>query len=122
MNAIVFAGMHEVRVDSTIEKIERIVCKNLNVSVQEFRSKKRFRNIIEARSIFFCICRKLNPSLTLQKIGSYLEKDHATVMHGIKNCKQWCEIDKNFCEKFHNCLDTIRGEIFKESRLVNKFK
>jgi len=87
MDAIIFAGIQGIRPDSTLGKIESVVCDRLKIPVQEFRSVKRSRHLVEARNIFFCIARKLNTDLTFKQIGEYVNKNHATVMHGIKIVK-----------------------------------
>ena len=44
----------------------------------------RKRNAVYARAIYFKLCKQLT-TLTLKEIGLTLGKDHATVLHSIKN-------------------------------------
>lgn len=50
----------------------------------DLATKSRERDYVYARAIYFYLCREYTP-LTTKKIGESLGKDHATVLHAIKN-------------------------------------
>ena len=51
----------------------------------DIRSRSRKREIVYSRFIFFHLMRhKLNKGYSLTTIGAFLKKDHATVLHGLK--------------------------------------
>ena len=122
MNAITFVGLQDTRTNTTLGRIERVVCETLYLTTDELRSKKRDRHLVEARNIFFCISKKLNTDITLKKLGSYLNKNHATVMHSIKNCKSWIDTDAFFEEKFDKCLTKVRGETYNDTIVISKWE
>ena len=51
---------------------------------QELRSKSRSRPLTTARHVAMYLLRELIPGLSLIKIGERFDRDHSTVLHGIK--------------------------------------
>ena len=49
-------------------------------------------NILKGRSNYICQLRMENSLLE----GQFLNKDHSTVLHSLKNVKDLLEVDKNF--------------------------
>jgi len=59
----------------------------------DFSKKNRQRHNVYQRAVFFRLCRDLTP-YALTDIGAVLDKDHASVLHGLKlfkNFKIWGE-------------------------------
>ena len=59
----------------------------------DFSKKNRQRHNVYQRAVFFRLCRDLTP-YALTDIGAVLDKDHASVLHGLKlfkNFKTWGE-------------------------------
>ena len=51
----------------------------------DIRSRTRKREVVYSRFIYFHLMRnKLKRHYSLTEIGSFLKKDHTTVMHGLK--------------------------------------
>jgi len=50
--------------------------------------KSRSLNVIKARAIFYYYARKDNP-YSLHTIGQIVNRDHATVLHGLKTFEQF---------------------------------
>tara|TARA_R100000541_G_scaffold39136_1_gene46972 strand:- start:5296 stop:5625 length:330 start_codon:yes stop_codon:yes gene_type:complete len=66
----------------TTEKIIKTINETLEVDI---RSKTRRREVVYSRFIFYHLMRnKLHRSYSLATIGAFLKKDHATVLHGLK--------------------------------------
>lgn len=105
MDAIIFVGLQETVKKTELQLIERSVCESLYIKPEEFRSKTRRRHLVEARSIFFHISRRLNPMMTLQHLSGFLNKHHATAIHGIQSCSDWLRFDKSFESKYKKCLE-----------------
>ncbi len=60
------------------------VMKVLGISYNDFVSPRRARHIVRARMVFYYVCKK-NTSLSFPHIGQYAgNKDHSTVMHGVR--------------------------------------
>lgn len=73
-------------IDSTLENLLEIVCSVTGILPIEICSKYRNREYIVARHLFFYIAiRHMN--LTVSKVGLFMKRHHATVIHG-KNAYQ----------------------------------
>lgn len=72
------------------------------IPVEILKTKTREREIVEARQIYF-VRAKLFTKASLAAIGKLVNKDHATVLHGIKTVNNVIELKKKyddwFCEK-----------------------
>jgi len=64
-----------------INKIRKEVEK---ATMQDLSSRRRQRELVCARAIYFKLCKEKTTS-TLQKIANTLKVNHATVLHGINN-------------------------------------
>lgn len=64
----------------TIDKIRELVEHETGYDLTD---RKRIREIVYARSVYFSLCRK-NTLASLHKIGASVNKNHATVLHGIR--------------------------------------
>lgn len=65
--------------------------------VEEFYSldittKTRERNYVEARAMYYKIVRD-NTKLSLEAIGKSVNRNHATVLHGIKTLSNWIDTE-----------------------------
>lgn len=58
------------------------ICYNLNVALRLAKTRKR--QIVQARQVSASLLKELCMDLSLQSIGDYFNRDHATVMHAIK--------------------------------------
>ena len=74
------------------------------VTLDQLRSKKRQREIVEARQIY-CKLAKKRTKYTLEQIGSAINKDHATVLHSVRTCNNLIETNINFKNKYHDCAN-----------------
>ncbi len=64
-----------------IEKIRKEV---EQATMQDLSTKRRQRELVYARAIYFKLCKE-KTTLTLQQIASTLDLNHATVLHAINN-------------------------------------
>lgn len=79
--------------DSTLD----FVCLKRTHNPEDVKSKRRFREITTTRHIFFYLVRKyFNSSMPLSLVGSYLNRDHSTVIHGIECIEALKETDRRF--------------------------
>lgn len=87
----------------TIELIQKAVCEALGLKIQDIKSKKRTKEISNARKLAMYITKKLT-NLSLAEIGNaFGGKDHATVIYA---CKQ-IEKDKEMDESINRLIDSI---------------
>ncbi|GAQ94306.1 chromosomal replication initiator protein [Thermodesulfovibrio aggregans] len=87
----------------TIDLIQQHVCEALGIRVQDIKSKKRTKEIANARKIAMYITKKLT-NLSLAEIGNaFGGKDHATVIYA---CKQ-IEKERQKDEALAKLIDSI---------------
>lgn len=98
---------NNVKVTITIDSINKVVAKHLNVSEDKLRDKTRKKEIVHARMIAIYLAKELTKN-TLKSIGlHYGGRDHTTVMHAIDTIAT--NIKKDM--KLKQLIDTIRNEI-----------
>ena len=91
----------------SINSIVNVVCSNMGLSIEEFRSNTRKRNIVQARQLAMYLSKKYTQS-SLIAIGQQCgNKDHATVLHSIKTIANMLETDKQFCQLTTNIEKSI---------------
>lgn len=69
-------------------------------------SKIRIRELVELRFIFCHIARKM--AYGLKDIGLYLNRDHTTVLHGLRTFRNLYQTDEYFREKYHKIINIIK--------------
>lgn len=67
---------------SVMAEIVGEVSKTTGVSIIDIIGNRRIRHMVRARQMVMFIARR--EGMTLTEIGSYLRRDHTTVIHGIK--------------------------------------
>ena len=75
--------------------LEDITCSVLGIPSQALYTATRRRDIVTARQVIFFIIRPCYLQ-SYESIGNHYSKDHATVMHGIKQASWQIECDKNY--------------------------
>jgi hypothetical protein len=65
----------------------------------------RKREIIEARAIYYKVLKQIDKKKSLKSIGASVGKDHATVLHSLKNYEMF--------EKFNPTLKLFRKQILQ---------
>jgi len=88
-----------------LEVIRKAVETITNCDVVE---RTRQREYVQARSIFYRFAR--DNKQTLQAIGKFLKRDHATVMHSLKKFEQDVEYDSVFRANY-NAVKDILGNL-----------
>lgn len=87
----------------TIELIQKAVCEALGIRIHDIKSKKRTKEISNARKLAMYITKRLT-GLSLTEIGnSFGGKDHATVIYACKQVEKEKEKDDNL----NRLIDTI---------------
>ena len=71
--------------------ILREVSRKTGITVTELRSSTRKRKVVDARNVYFRRCRE-KTSQSFEEIGSIVNKDHATAMHGDRNARTITQI------------------------------
>lgn len=93
-----------------LEIIARASASACSITVQQMQSKSRKRELVEARQIFFKLARALT-NKSLKKIGECMSnKDHATVIYGIRAIDELLLVDSDIKRKYTNALKIIKTE------------
>ena len=76
----------------TTEIIKELILEETGIDIAD---KTRVRTNVEYRSLYFLIVKNLEPKLSLREIGEAVNKDHATVIHGINQYEIFIKYNKN---------------------------
>lgn len=69
----------------------------------------RKRNYVEARAIYFKLCREFT-KMSLEEIGKQVNRDHASVLHGIRAFNNWVS-EPNKDLSLSNSLRILRNKV-----------
>ncbi|HIP50670.1 MAG TPA: chromosomal replication initiator protein DnaA [Campylobacterales bacterium] len=86
----------EKRENITLEDIITIISKELNIKPSEIKSKKRSKNIVEARRIGIYLARTLTQNSMPLLASFFGMKDHSTVSKSMKTINQLIETNETF--------------------------
>lgn len=78
----------------------------------------RIQKYVEARMIYYWLCFYFT-NMNLSRIAKTVKKNHATVLHGIKNFPIFMETDKEFKEKFLAIYETLKEEVQKKTEQMS---
>jgi chromosomal replication initiator protein len=93
MKVYVKENRREITIDSVIEQVSQA----MNVSVEDINSKKRTREIAQARQLAMYLCKQYASHIPLATIGASIGgKNHSTVLHACKTVANLIETDKGF--------------------------
>jgi len=97
----------------SIDDIVKIISKELNVKPSDIKSKKRTRNVVNARRIVIYLARNLTPN-SMPQIAQYVGmKDHTAISHAMKKINEIIDNDENFkvlLEELSNKIGTSPKE------------
>jgi len=98
----------------TIDDIVRIVSRELNVKPSDIKSKKRTKNVVNARRIVIYLARNLTPN-SMPQIALYFNmKDHTAISHAMKKINEIVDNDENFkvlLEELSNKVGTLTKKV-----------
>ena len=91
----------------TVQGIKEAVANHYNISISDFSTKKRTRNIAFPRQVAMYLCRKLT-DLSLPQIGSaFGGRDHTTVMHACSKIESQIEEDPDVARTINELTKNI---------------
>jgi len=93
-----------------IEIVKDLIIKESGIDITE---RKRYRNLIELRSLFFNVARKVSPISSYSAIGKSVGVDHATVLHSLKMFDVYLKYNKG--------LNELKDNVIKRFKIENKF-
>ena len=86
----------EKKENITIDDIVKIISKELNIKPSDIKSKKRTKNVVNARRIAIYLARNLTPNSMPQIAVYFGMKDHTAISHAMKKIHEIIESDENF--------------------------
>ena len=92
-----------VKLKPTLYNIAKAVCDHYQITINQLKSKSRKGDIMKAR-LMFCGIARLKTKHILADIGSFVNRDHATVLSSCKSLDSYRTNTKN---------DNITWEIFQ---------
>jgi chromosomal replication initiation ATPase DnaA len=91
---------------SHARKVLELVCECLDLDQDMVKSKNRVRSLVEARQIYSFIIMKVSTiQVTLSDAGVVMNKDHATVLHGVQQAINLNETNIPFSKKLDKCMN-----------------
>lgn len=92
----------------TVKLIQEEVCKYYNIKLEDFKSRKRTKNIAYPRQIAMYLARELT-DLSLPKIGEEFGKDHTTVIHAYEKISNEIKQDELLSRQIEELKKRIKG-------------
>ncbi len=94
----------------TIDQIITCTCEYFNVKEEEIFGKSRKANIVTVRQMSMYLAHK-HTKLTASRIGIYVgNRDHATVLHGIKTIEGRLKVEKELRRHFEELEEKLTGK------------
>ena len=88
-------------------QLKKVIQEITGVDINEVSRK---REIIEARAVYYKILKQIDKKKSLKSIGASVGKDHATVLHSLKNYDMF--------EQFNPTLKLFRKQIMQRFNYV----
>lgn len=85
-----------------LKALVKDISKRTNISVRDICSRKHDRAFSEVRQLYFKRAKELFPGASFRSIGEVINRDHATVIYGIKMVKQTKELRDRYNVLFNN--------------------
>tara|TARA_B110000090_G_scaffold83949_1_gene95512 strand:+ start:984 stop:1580 length:597 start_codon:yes stop_codon:yes gene_type:complete len=80
-------------------------------------AKDRVRENVDARRIVYKVCREML-NLTYIRIAKYFDKNHASVLHGLKHFDALFETDRDFRNNYNAVVEVI-GSVEFDSNIID---
>lgn len=112
MHPFMFVGLENNNNNPSINSIVSAIVKVTGIEFNRIQSPKRQREIVNARQLFCYFTRK-RTELSFSEIGDIINRDHATVIHSVKEIKNLLTYDREFKE----IVPEIEAKIEKYERL-----
>ena len=104
-----FDAEEEAAEDADIEAVIDSVSKYFNISKNDLLSKKRQKEIAEARQICMYIACEHTKKYPLSYIGERFNRDHSTVIHAREKIKQDIKRDRMLKTKIEDIQNMVKG-------------
>ena len=97
-----------------LDEIQNIVEEYFKMKI-DIRSRRR--NLVDARKIYFMLCKKFTKN-SLASLGASLNgRDHATALYNINSGKNLIETDRNFNYHYRNLYNRVKKHCIPELKI-----
>ncbi len=93
--------------NTSLEEIINIISKEFNIKVSEIKSKKRSKDIVNARRIGIYIAKHLTPNSTPDLAKFFGMKDHSAILHNLKKVEELKMSDEYYKLKIEELKNKI---------------
>ena len=90
------------------------------LQIPNLKIKDRSRDVYQARFIYFKLARSYCKYASLSRIGKEVDRDHATVINGLKKYDMEAKYDPYMGDIYDNIASKIDTEYIKPSRPENE--
>lgn len=90
------------------------------LQIPNLKIKDRSRDVYQARFIYFKLARRYCKYASLSRIGKEVNRDHATVINGLKKYDMEAKYDPYMGDIYDNIASKIDTEYIKPSRPENE--
>ena len=104
-NQIIEKHMREILLKQILDQYVQTMLKVDGIDVREKGRKRPKVDLVK----IFCFHANHNLQLSLTKIGEYLKRDHATVLHACRKYDELYFSDKDFREKADFYIEIFKG-------------
>lgn len=94
------------KLDPQVGRILATVSRLTEVPISKIRGRSRLSEIVAARRICMVLINEIG-GYTLTTIGGIFHRDHATVLHAIKQHMDYIDVDKGYRDFFNICETTV---------------
>ena len=111
-SAYMYPGVQRVR--TTEYDVIKETCAHYDVTYTEMMGKRRYRKYVWARHVAMYLIRSYFPQRSLQQIGNIFNKDHATVLHGIRVVRNLASVDIKLSSDLNELCMKINNKFIPE--------
>lgn len=105
-----------------IQTVLELVCRTCDVSLDDVKSRNRKREVVDARKIYAMLIMKFSTVKVSQaEAGAAMNKDHATIIHCIKQCLNLNDTNIPFRKKLDKCIVEFTKEFTKSEHYILDF-
>ena len=94
--------------DLVADGIVDLVCAEFSTDKEAVYSERRHKHLNEARTLIMYLLR-VELDWKFQDIGYKLNRDHSSVVAGVKRAKDWLKYDKVFIQKYKNVKKNMQN-------------
>ena len=99
-------GKENTKSEQSFDTVVELVANYYGIAVEEIKSDSRKKEITTARQILMLLAKKYF-KWTLERIGEYFGKNHATAIYAIGNIEKKLKTDENIQHDYHVFIEWV---------------